>query len=184
MIENVFCGYKTSLHLASGGCEPIKSNLRRGAWCDPEWSRVGVWSAALSVWLCKNMMRWWNAGSLFQGAASLRAGFWMCSPPTLHPPGPVGKPTLQLEGNGSIPSSQLEATAADRVSPFFLVFFLHQHQCLSWSLLSLPTWPAFVPSLPHLAAYYTRGENKQFPCLIIHITFIWYSVTMGNLVVE
>lgn len=30
----------------------------------------------------------------------------------------------------------------------------------------------FAPFPPHLAAYYTHGENKHFPHLIIHITFI------------
>lgn len=37
---------------------------------------------------------------------------------------------------------------------------------------STVTCPSCAPSLPHLADYYTHGENKQFPYLIIHITFI------------
>lgn len=44
------------------------------------------------------------------------------------------------------------------------------------------TLPLFLS--PHLCHYYTLGKNKQYLFLIIHITFIWYSVTMGNLVVE
>lgn len=32
-----------------------------GSWCDLEWSGVSVWSAALSVWLCK---MWWDGVTL------------------------------------------------------------------------------------------------------------------------
>lgn len=39
-------------------------------------------------------------------------------------------------------------------------------------------------SFPYLGDYHTLDENKQYLYLIIHITFIWYSVTMGNFVVE
>lgn len=49
------------------GCKPIKVSLMAversvtGSWCDLEWSGVSVWSAALSVWLCK---MWWDGVTL------------------------------------------------------------------------------------------------------------------------
>lgn len=57
---------------------------------------------------------WGNSGCPFWRPANLLS---ICLPPA-----PVGKPMLQPPGNGSIPSSQLEATAAHySFSPHFYI---------------------------------------------------------------
>lgn len=112
--------------------KPIKVSLMAvertvtGSWCDLEWCSGSVWSAALSFWLCK---MWWGGvilAWLLQWFASSRgpvASFtWEYAAMQCNALLSISirKPTQLPWGNWSIPSTQLEAQAADRLSHFYI----------------------------------------------------------------
>ena len=156
-----------------------------GSWCDLEWSGVSVWSVALSVWLCK---MWWDGVTLAGCCSGLPAPEGLL--PVLHEN--VQQCLVMLS---SLCIHKKTHTAAlgklvDTINPAGGPGGRQSFPIFTSTLMFIMrspftvTCPSCAPSLPHLAHYYTHGENKQFPYLIIHIIFIWYSVTMGNLVVE
>lgn len=128
-------------------------------------------------------MRWRNIGWLLQRFASSRgpvASFTrecvqQCLV-TLSSSVSIRKPTTAARGKiGRYHQPSWRPRRQTRVFPFFFSSsssLRHQHSCLLCDLLCTVTCPSRAPSLLHLANYYTHGENKQFPYLIIHITFI------------
>lgn len=145
---------------------------------------VSVWSTLLSVWLCKT---WWAAvtfGCLFQWFASSRqtVASWTCECAAL----PCKESQSSALGHmvNTVNSAGCSGGRYINFAIFtsLLMFLMKAPFTLTSNLCPCPFlfWPVHPSShspTPHC-------ENKQFPYLIIHFTFMGYPVTTGNLVVE